>query len=148
MNYRASKWNNGDGHSPAWSQLLYPDSSDLYIARDGDCSTDMETDSRTMYDATSIYAHDEHELAPWRARPNTKSEHHTLRRKRNTVQPQLRRKITMIVSYYNVFDLTVSPLPLPGKPSFRKTMMENMRLPVDKNPKGYEGSEARQASKV
>ena len=113
---------------------------------DGNCSTDVATNMPIIFDATSIYGHNEYELSPWRpvrhkiGRPYVKA--YTRLFPVSAPEADFEDRLTL---YVIRFDSLSSAL-YPGNLRFRKIIKENMRILVEKYPNGYEGTESRKGS--
>ncbi|CAF9912236.1 MAG: hypothetical protein HETSPECPRED_000883 [Heterodermia speciosa] len=113
---------------------------------DGNCSTDIATNMPIIFDATSTYAHNEYELAPWRPPRHNIGKHYIEAYTRyfppSAPQSDFDDRLTL---YCIRFDSLSSAL-YPGNLRFRNIIMVNMRLLVEKFPNGYEGTHMRKRS--
>ena len=113
---------------------------------DGNCSTDVETNMPIIFDATSTYAHNEYELAPWRP-PRHKIGKRYIKAYSEYFRPSAPQSDfdDRLTLYCIRFDSLSSAL-YPGNLRFRNIIMDDMRLLVDKFPNGYEGTHMRKGS--
>lgn len=108
---------------------------------DGNTSTDITTNIPKIFDATCIYAHNEMELAPWRptrhkiGKPYIKAYHRYF-----PISPPEEDHDDRLTLYCLRFNAVSSAL-YPGNLRFRRLVVEDMRILVEKYPDGYEGWE-------
>lgn len=113
---------------------------------DGNCSTDVATNMPIIFDATSVYAHNEYELAPWRPPRHKIGKPYITAYSRiipmSAPDCDFDDRLTL---YCIRFDSLSSAL-YPGNLRFRNIIMEKMRFLVEKFPNGYEGTHGRKGS--
>lgn len=113
---------------------------------DDNCSTDVATNMPIIFDATSIYAHNEYELAPWRpprhkiGKPYIKAYFRDF--PVSAPESDFDDRLTL---YCIRFDSLSSAL-YPGNLRFRNIIKEKIRFLVEKFPNGCEGTHSRKGS--
>lgn len=112
---------------------------------DGNTSTDGATDKPIIFDASSTYAHNEYELGAWNLPRHQiyKTYIKAYRKFFPESAPEADAEDRLIL-YRLRFNMCSSGCYLTNL-RFRELALEDMRYLVDKNPKGYEGSEPRKA---
>ena len=113
---------------------------------DGNCSTDADTDKPIIFDATSTYAHNEYELAPWRPPRHRIGKPYIKAYTRNfPISAPVEDFDDRLTLYCIRFDSLSSAL-YPGNLRFRNIIMESMKILVEKYANGYEGPFRRKGS--
>ncbi|SLM39144.1 Protein kinase-like domain [Lasallia pustulata] len=108
---------------------------------DGNTSSNAETDSPVIFDASCVYAHNEVEMAPWRpirhkiGKPYVRAYH-----KHFPISAPEEDQDDRNALYCIRFNMCSSAL-YPGNLRFRRIIIEEMRALVEKFPDGYEGWE-------
>ncbi|KAI0016136.1 Fructosamine kinase-domain-containing protein [Xylariomycetidae sp. FL0641] len=106
---------------------------------DGNCSVDVNTNRPVVFDATSLWAHNEYELGPWQPRRHKMSGSYIKEYTRHFPISEPAEDFEDRVLLYSMrFNLHASSLYL-GNTRFRNIVREDMRKLVDKYPDGYEG---------
>ncbi|RYP80817.1 hypothetical protein DL769_002287 [Monosporascus sp. CRB-8-3] len=106
---------------------------------DGNCSVDVNTNQPVVFDATTLWAHNEYELGAWQPVRHKMSGSYITRYKQHFPPSEPAEDFEDRVLLYSLrFNLHSSSL-YPGNTKFRNIVREDMRRLVEKYPDGYDG---------